>query len=71
MAITELGLTVSGAAGFLGVNRNTAQNWALGKTRIPNHVAILLFIMVDKRLNPYKLSMKINEQKRSHQFPHD
>jgi len=41
-ALRELGMSQHMAAGLFGVTGKTSQNWALGKTRIPGSVAILL-----------------------------
>ncbi len=52
-ALSQLGLSQYMAAGFFGVTDRTGRNWALGKTRIPGAVALLLRHCVKRGLKPW------------------
>jgi DNA-binding transcriptional regulator YiaG len=51
-AIAALGLSQGQAAEFLGVALRTVSGWAIGEYRIPEAVAKLLRVMVDKKIAP-------------------
>jgi DNA-binding transcriptional regulator YiaG len=52
-AIAALGLSQHMAAALLGVTDRTGRNWALGKTRIPGSVAILLRHCIKRGFKPW------------------
>jgi len=52
VAIAALGLSQVKAAKFLGVSVRTAHGWANDDTPIPEAVAMLLQVMVDKKIAP-------------------
>ncbi len=49
-AIARLDLSQVAAGKFLGVNARTSRHWALGESRVPHAVAILLRLMVKLNL---------------------
>lgn len=51
-AIETLGLTQADAAEFLGVCPRTGQNYALGKSRVPEGFAKLLRLMIKRKIKP-------------------
>lgn len=51
-AIEKLGLSQLAAGRWLGVSPRTAQNYALGKTRIPEPTAKLLRLVLRLGLKP-------------------
>ena len=55
-AIADLGLSQGEAANFLGVHINTAWNWANDVAPVPDAVAKLLRLMVDRRIAPADLN---------------
>lgn len=50
-AIDRLGLSQVGLATFLNVDPRTARRWAAGDLPVPRAVALLLHIMIAKRLS--------------------
>jgi DNA-binding transcriptional regulator YiaG len=52
-ALRNLGMSQHTAAGLFGVTGKTSHNWALGKTRIPGSVALLLRYCVKRGLKPW------------------
>jgi DNA-binding transcriptional regulator YiaG len=51
-AIERLGLSQRGAGRFLGVDERTSRKWIAGDARIPNSVAKLLRLMIERELTP-------------------
>jgi hypothetical protein len=49
-ALDKLGINQQAAGRFLGVGSRTARRWALDEARVPNPVALLLRLMVKKKL---------------------
>jgi hypothetical protein len=61
-ALDKLGINQQAAGRFFGVGSRTARRWALDEARVPNPVAMLLQLMLKKRL---KVEIPIwNEQVR-------
>ena len=51
-AIEKLGLSQVKAGGFLGVGARTSRRWALGESAVPNSVAMLLRLMIERKIDP-------------------
>jgi DNA-binding transcriptional regulator YiaG len=51
-AIEQLGLSQRAAGKFLGVDERTSRKWIAGDSRIPHAVALLLRLMIAKRIKP-------------------
>jgi len=49
-AIDKVGLSQVGTARLLGTDPRTARRWALGESDIPDSVAILLRLLVTKKI---------------------
>jgi hypothetical protein len=49
-ALDKLGINQQAAGRTFGVGSRTARRWALGEARVPNPVAMLLQLMIKKRL---------------------
>jgi hypothetical protein len=50
-AIARLGLSQVAAGEFLTGNPRTSRNWALGESRVPRPVALLLRLMIRLKLS--------------------
>jgi hypothetical protein len=55
-ALERLDLTQVAAGDLFRVGDRTSRRWALGEARIPAAVAILLKLMLKKRVNPEEVS---------------
>lgn len=55
-ALAKLDLSQAAAGEIFGVGARTSRRWALGQTRVPPSVGMLLKLMVSKRI---KLELKI------------
>jgi len=51
-AITALELNMSGGARFLHIDRRTAGSYASGRLKVPPLVAMLLSVMIARRVTP-------------------
>jgi len=51
-AIEQLGLSQRKAGRFLGVDERTSRKWIAGESRIPHSVALLLRLMIARRIRP-------------------
>jgi DNA-binding transcriptional regulator YiaG len=51
-AIAALGLSQNAAAAFLGVNERTSRSWAGDRYPVPQSVAMLLWLMVERNIKP-------------------
>lgn len=51
-AIAKLGLSQCGAARFLDIDERTSRRYALGQAAIPESVAKLLRLMIDRGVKP-------------------
>jgi len=51
-ALDRLGLSQVRAAKLFGVDQKAARNWAAGRNKVPYSVAILLRLMVDRKIAP-------------------
>ena len=61
-ALDKLGINQQAAGRFFEVGSRTARRWALGEARVPNPVAMILQLMLKKKL---KVEIPIwNEQAR-------
>lgn len=49
-ALDRLGLSQAGAARLLGADPRTARRWALGERAVPTDVAILLRLLLAKKI---------------------
>jgi len=49
-AIDKAGLSQVGTARLLGADPRTARRWALGESEIPDSVAILLRLLITKKI---------------------
>jgi DNA-binding transcriptional regulator YiaG len=49
-AIETLGMTQGQTATFLGVALRTVSGWAIGQYPIPDAVAMLLHVMIERRI---------------------
>jgi len=49
-ALDKLGINQQAASRFFGVGARTSRRWVAGEARIPNPVAMLLQLMVKKKL---------------------
>lgn len=58
-AIEELGLSVNGAAHFLGVTLRTSQRWAAGDIEIPFPVYLILALMLAFGLTPGRVNKRL------------
>lgn len=56
-AIAQLGLSQRSAAKFLGVGDRQSRRWIAGDARVPMSVAILLTLMIEKRLQPDEVAL--------------
>lgn len=65
-ALKRLGLPLYKAAGFLGVSSSTVRNWANGRARVPQHVAMLLHLMIAMKLTPEKVAEWVEDGRRTH-----
>lgn len=63
-ALKRLGLPLYKAADFLGVSSSTVRNWANGRARVPQHVAMLLHLMVAMKLTPDKVQEWVEDGRR-------
>jgi len=54
-ALGHLKLPLYKAAVFLGVSDATVRNWANDRARVPQHVAMLLRLMIALKLTPDKV----------------
>lgn len=57
-AIAAMGLSQGEAATFLGVTIRTVNGWANDATPIPEAVAKLLRVMIDKRIAPEDIGLR-------------
>lgn len=55
----HLGLTIRGAASFLGVRERIVYRWLSGEHPVPEAVSKLLRLMVAMKLTPAKVERKI------------
>jgi hypothetical protein len=62
-AIDYLGLSQVRAGKFLGVTGRASQRWALGESRVPEAVAILLRLMISLELSPEEVQERIAKVK--------
>jgi len=51
-ALDSLGLSQVRAAKLFGASDKAARNWAAGRNKVPYAVAILLRLMVDRKIAP-------------------
>lgn len=49
-ALTRLGLSQAGAASLVGADPRTGRRWALGERQVPECVAILLRLLMAKKI---------------------
>lgn len=61
-ALKSLNLPLYKAAEFLGVSDATVRNWANDRARIPQHVAMLLRLMIALKLTPEKVNEWLEER---------
>lgn len=54
-ALDHLDLPLYRAAAFLGVSEATVRNWANDRARVPQHVMMLLNLMIALKLTPEKV----------------
>jgi hypothetical protein len=62
-AIEALDLSQVRAGKFLGVTGRASQRWALGESRIPAPVSILLRLMISLKLSPEEVQERIGKVK--------
>lgn len=62
-ALGHLNLPLYKAAVFLGVSDATVRNWANDRARVPQHVAMLLKLMIALKLTPEKVQEWINDER--------
>lgn len=60
-ALGRLNLPLYRAAIFLGVSDGTVRNWANDRARVPQHVAMLLRLMIALKLAPEKVQEWIDD----------
>lgn len=60
-ALKRLELPLYKAAPFLGVSDATIRNWANDRARVPQHVGMLLRLMIALKLTPEKVQEWIDE----------
>jgi hypothetical protein len=62
-AIETLGLSQIRAGKFLGVPTKTSSRWALGESRVPEAVSMLLRLMLSLKLSPEDVTKAIEKVK--------
>jgi hypothetical protein len=62
-AIEALDLSQIRAGRFLGVPTKTSSRWALGESRVPEAVGILLRLMIAMKLSPEDVQARIEKVK--------
>jgi hypothetical protein len=60
-AIEALGLSQIRAGRFLGVPTKTSSRWALGESRVPTAVGVLLKLMIALKLSPEEVQTRIEK----------
>jgi hypothetical protein len=60
-AIEKIGLSQIRAGKFLGVPTKTSSRWALGESRVPAAVGILLRLMIATKMGPGDVAKAIEK----------
>ena len=59
-ALDRLGLSQLAAARLLGVDGRTARAWALDERQVPGPIAVLLRLMLDKKITAADVNIEEN-----------